>query len=91
MAKSEATASTQEAREQSAATLKEQENMKPVPSQEDADKIKLGEEVEADEKQPDGPAAKVAEDTAKANDETHAKSETAASGSSYKTRASKAD
>ena len=90
MAKSKETDATKEAREQSLATLSEQENMKPVPSQEDADRIKIGEEVEANEKQPDGPAAESAERTAKANEETLAKSETAAQQGSYKTRASKA-
>ncbi len=62
--------STKEAREQSLATLAEQENMKPVPSQEDADRIKLGEQVNADEKQPDGPAANAAAEVATSNEAT---------------------
>lgn len=50
------------AREASKETLNEQENMTPVPSQEEADRIKLGEQVEAKSDQPDGPAAEAEAD-----------------------------
>jgi len=89
--KKEVSASTQDAREQSKATLEEQGAMKPVPSQDDADRIKLGEKVNADEKQPNGPAADAAEEVAASNAETQAKMAGAAGDkAAYKTRDAKA-
>ena len=80
-----------ESEAQSLATLKEQENMKPVPSQEDADRIKLGDQVEADEKQPSGPASDAADEVEEANKAALTKAAGAdAPSATYKTRASKA-
>lgn len=82
--------STEEARAQSAATLREQEQMKPVPSQEDADRIKLGEQVNADAEQPTGPAAEAAAETDDANAEAQRKLAGASEPATYATRAAKA-
>lgn len=80
MAKKEVNQDSKDARKRSEETLAEQSKMKPVPSQDDADKIKLGEAVEAEEEQPDGPAKRAAERVS------------AAEGSaSYQTRASKGE
>ena len=86
--KSEVSQGTQDARKRSEETLKEQEGMRPVPSQEDADRIRLGERVDADEDQPEGPAKRTAEETAAANEESLRRTSTPSSdqGATYKTR-----
>lgn len=77
---------TKEARERSKETLTEQSKMRPVPSQEDADKIKRGERVDAEEDQPDGPASRAAEEVTERN--AKADNNTA---TSYQTRNSKGE
>lgn len=57
MAKKNENEGLKDARKASEEVLKEQAEMTPVPTQEEADRIKLGEEVEAKSDQPDGPAA----------------------------------
>ncbi|MEE4209345.1 MAG: hypothetical protein V2I43_08780 [Parvularcula sp.] len=78
---------TAEAREASEATLQEQSKMRPVPSQDDADRIKRGERVNADADQPKGPAADAAKEAAEANEDAKRRTATADGSAPYKTRA----
>ena len=81
----EAKKTSEENRKSAEETLAEQAGMKPVPSQEESDAIKLGvvDPLEReDDEQPDGPAARAAAGTP----DVLTKQLSAASGGEYKTR-----
>lgn len=95
-AEEQAKAGTEEARAASKATLEEQSNMKPEPSQEDADRMKTGAYKVGENspvEQPEGPAKQAAEETAAANDAALRRTSTPAADASapYKTRDAKKD
>ena len=91
LAEEQAKAGTDAARQSSAETLNEQSGMKPVPSQEDADRMKTGAYrvgEDAPVEQPEGPAQKAAEETAAANEDALKRTAAPApdQGATYKTR-----